>query len=1820
MGRIVFIDAEITLDEKIADVAAFESDLLEYHGANLNSFKQFCKNYDFYVGHNIVDHDMKYLGKHLPFYSTIVDTLYVSPLLFPKKPYHSLTKDEKLVDGELNNPLNDCKKCLKLFYDEINAFKKLDSSLKSIYTTLLSSDIHFYGFFKYVKGNKTVFIKKEITTRFKNQICDNADLSDFINNHPIELAYALAIITVDDSLNGKQSLTPAWVLRQYPYVETIIAKLKGTSCDNCDYCKSKLDARKRLKDFFGFDSFRLFNGEPLQENAVNAALKKKSLIAIFPTGGGKSLTFQLPALINGETEKALTIVISPLQSLMKDQVDKLEEKGITDAVYINGLLDPITRKEHLERIENGIASILYIAPESLRSRTIEKIISGRTIARFVIDEAHCFSTWGQDFRPDYQYIGTFIEKIKSLKNTSYIPVSCFTATAKQKVISDIVDYFRQINNISLDIYSTDSTRDNLRYKVIKEDNDQEKYLELRNLILDKNVPTIVFCSSVHDTRKIAEKLNKDGIIALPYNGQMDSEEKKNNQDKFVNNECQVMVATNAFGMGVDKDNVGLVIHYDISSSLENYVQESGRAGRDINLTADCYILYNEEDLNNHFMLLNRSKLTLDDIQRVLSAIKSLSKNRSTIVCSALELAREAGWDESIQDIETRVRAAINVLENTGYIRRGLNVPRVFANSIQAKTFTEADEKLVKSSLFEGKEYELAKRILNCLISERSIAKAGNGDAESRVDYIADMLGVLKEDVVHIINLMKQANVLSDDSDMSANFVKGYSDSYYLTVLRRFLSIERMMIDMLPFNVERSILNLKELNEIISDKEKRCNIKDIKSIYLYWIINEFVEKKNSSTDNIEFVPLMNKENIIEEFEKRSELSSFIVEYLISKKKEDTIEFSIVELLRAFNSRLTLLKVDVNLKDVEKALLYLSKIKLLSLEGGFLVFYNGMQIEKLVSNNVRYKNEDYKQLKEYYNLKVQQIHIVGEYANMMLKDYNEALTFVHDYFNLQYEGFIKKYFIGGKYGQIQKNITPEKYDKLFGNLSNIQKDVIDDDKNQYIEVIAGPGSGKTRLLVHKLASLLYLEDVKPEQLLMLTFSRAAATEFKSRLIELVGNAAYFVEIKTFHSYCFDILGRIGKEEEFDDVIPSAIELIKSGDAESLKIHKSVLVIDEAQDMSNNDFELIKTLISQNEDMRVIIVGDDDQNIYEFRDSNSKYLKEFENLYNAKKYEMLHNYRSVNRIVQFINGFEKTIKQRYKDNELYSVRNDLGKVEIIEHASANMEEAILNHIKKNNEKDKHIAILTLTNEDAYRMLGTLLINNYNATLIQSNDSYNLYNLRELRALINLIDQNSEPVISKEIFDESLEKVKNVFKKSTIIPIIEKMVLTYEKNNNIYYKSDFIEYICESKLEDFEDFESKKIIISTIHMSKGHEFDTVYLMLNNLRLVSDEEKRRLYVGASRAKNNLYIHINRDSLKYYSEKESLKKYVSYYFDEKEYNEPGEMYVSTSHRSVKLSDFSYRTYTMDRLYSGSSLIYRDFSLYTTEKTEHRVARFSDAFKDKISTLLDKGYEIIDTKVEQLVYWKPKDEPDKEECLIPIMLIHLKRNEAVQPTVKIENTQNDDYESNEIEEPEQVFKEEANDGASKETDFVDTLDKKQKSLVIELKKYRMNKANEENIPIAYVFSNKTLYSIIEKLPISKKEFSYVDGIGAKKTDRYGNDIAEICKIFVDKNPSYKTWSPDSNDKFATNEKISESHNASNLPEKDSLFNELKKFRSIVAKVTNVPHYSIFLNNELQAIVDAVPHSIDELKAIDGLRKSTIEIYGSKIINICMKYKK
>lgn len=1588
MASIVFVDSEVSLNNnKAQDFGAISDSGEKFHSAEEPAFAQFVSNYDFLCGHNLIEHDLKYIGKIIEGQAhDYIDTLYVSPLLFPQKPYHNLLKDDKIQSEELNNPLNDSIKVKQLFDDEVDAFQNLPNKLKWIYCALLYKFPKFTGFFKYLNFRPYSLKDYNIREAFAGKICENADIEMLMDTYPVELAYALAIIYCED----KYSITPAWVLKNFPNVENVIRLLTNVPCEEgCKYCADKLNSHKQLKRFFGYEDFRKFEGEDLQKNAVEAAIRGESLLAIFPTGGGKSLTFQLPALISGDVMKGLTVVISPLQSLMKDQVDNLNERGIVDAVTINGLLNPIERAEAIERVDSGLASLLYISPESLRSRSIERILTRRNIARFVIDEAHCFSSWGQDFRVDYLYIGKFIKQLQENKKLSQpIPVSCFTATAKQKVVSDIRDYFSRELGLKLKLYTTNATRDNLRYVVLYAESEKDKEDKLKQIIEAHNCPTIVYVSRTKRTYQLAEMLCSCGFNARPFNGKMDTSEKIANQESFMSNETSIIVATNAFGMGVDKSDVGLVVHYDISDSLENYVQEAGRAGRNENLDAQCYVLYNNSDLDKHFILLNQTKLGINEIQQVWKAIKEKTKNRKKVCSSALEIARQAGLDDSISEVETRVKTAISALETAGYIKRGRNVPRVFASSINVKTMKDAVELIDSSTLFGKEDSELAKRIISRLISSRSTAKAGSNDPETHIDVLSDILGVDKEKIINNINLMKQIGLLEDYEDMTAIITDNDTENRSNLILDRAIKLEKFIFSCVP--EEGSGFNLKELNDnAVKAGIPLPSVKNIKTIIYYWIITGMVANTGCvSQNNTEIRPQVSKDRTIKTIERRHDICRFIIDELYKRTKRGVdssegkklIQYSLVELYKLYKDRLSqnVCDTEITLKDIQNALLYLSKIGALILEGGFLVTYNSMEIERLeLDNKIQYKKEDYKDFSKFYQHRIQQIHIVGEYANLMVHNYQAALTFVSDYFCMDYDKFINKYF-KGREDEINLGITIEQYNKIFKNLSDKQSDIIKDSSSQYIVVAAGPGSGKTRVLVHKLASLLSLEEVKHEQLLMLTFSRAAATNFAKKLRELVGNAVNFVEIRTFHSYCFDLLGRVGDLQSSKNIVQSAADYINNNEVEIGRITKRVLVLDEAQDINESEFNLIQALINKNEGMRVIAVGDDDQNIYEWRGSDSKYMQELLKEPNSIKYEMVENYRSARNIVDLSNAFVNTIENRLKHNIGIPHKQEDGIVQIIHYDSKSMEQPIAEMIAGDKESGT-MCVLTNTNDEAFRVLGVLNRYNIPAKLIQSMDGFSLTDLLEMRYFIdNLNNICTTPKITQTHWESAKANFKNKFSSSPNFKICMRILQTFESlMDNNKYLIDFDMFVRESKLEDYCDIEKGVVFVSTIHKSKGKQFDTVHMMLDNVECHADKDRRKLYVGMTRAISNLYIHYNNDIFD-----DLYCENVEWLRNENNYDEPCEISLQLSHRDVNLGYFCQCQDCIAKLAPGDYISANEHGVYIKNQGKYMdIIRYSKRFNEVLDRLLDKGYKIVQAQIRFLVYWQGKEE--KEELLIAL---------------------------------------------------------------------------------------------------------------------------------------------------------------------------------------------------------------------------------------------
>lgn len=346
-----------------------------------------------------------------------------------------------------------------------------------------------------------------------------------------------------------------------------------------------MDSKEVLKEYFGYDSFRAG-----QEDIINAILEKKDVLAIMPTGAGKSLCYQVPAMMLS----GITVVISPLISLMQDQVKSLNDVGI-NAAYVNSTLSESEIDGTLNMVLNGIYKIIYIAPERLESAKFCEFSKQADISMVTVDEAHCISQWGQDFRPSYVKIVDYINSLPARP-----VVSAFTATATNEVKTDIECILR-LDNPKVVITGFD--RKNLYYSVEHiSGKNRDRYISnyVKEHIYESG---IIYCATRKNVDTLYETLSSMGISVTRYHAGLSNEERKRNQDDFIYDRSLVVVATNAFGMGIDKSNVRYVIHYNMPQSMENYYQEAGRAGRD-GENSQCVLLFSAQDVIIDRMLLD----------------------------------------------------------------------------------------------------------------------------------------------------------------------------------------------------------------------------------------------------------------------------------------------------------------------------------------------------------------------------------------------------------------------------------------------------------------------------------------------------------------------------------------------------------------------------------------------------------------------------------------------------------------------------------------------------------------------------------------------------------------------------------------------------------------------------------------------------------------------------------------------------------------------------------------------------------------------------------------------------------------------------------------------------------------------------------------------------------------------------------------------------------------------------------------------------------------------------------------------------------------
>jgi len=360
-----------------------------------------------------------------------------------------------------------------------------------------------------------------------------------------------------------------------------------------------------VKRFWGYDALR-----PLQQEAIDASLAGRDSLVVLPTGGGKSLCYQVPAL----ARDGLTIVISPLISLMKDQVDRLVGRGVA-AAFLNSTLDAAIVRDVLRRLSANQLKLLYVAPERFEGDDLRRALAGR-VSLIAVDEAHCISEWGHDFRPSFRTIADGAERIGRPQ------VIALTATATPGVRMDIA---RELRLRAPQVIVQGFDRANLHYAVTRCRNESDKDHALLAALRSHERPAIVYASTRNTVQRLARQLTRWGVHALPYHAGLDDEHRREVQDEFMSGTVDTIVATNAFGMGIDKPNVRLVVHYAMPGTLEAYYQEAGRAGRDSG-AARCILLHAYKDRFTHEWFIKSTYPERAEVERVYDKLSRASRD------------------------------------------------------------------------------------------------------------------------------------------------------------------------------------------------------------------------------------------------------------------------------------------------------------------------------------------------------------------------------------------------------------------------------------------------------------------------------------------------------------------------------------------------------------------------------------------------------------------------------------------------------------------------------------------------------------------------------------------------------------------------------------------------------------------------------------------------------------------------------------------------------------------------------------------------------------------------------------------------------------------------------------------------------------------------------------------------------------------------------------------------------------------------------------------------------------------------------------------
>ena len=862
---------------------------------------------------------------------------------------------------------------------------------------------------------------------------------------------------------------------------------------------------------------------------------------------------------------------------------------------------------------------------------------------------------------------------------------------------------------------------------------------------------IVYCTTKRSTEETAQALAERGLVARHFHSGISPERKREIQRGFHAGDIDVVVATNAFGMGIDKPNVRAVVHAEIPGSLESYLQEAGRAGRD-GRSAQCLLLFEPGDPEQQFSLTARSRLERRDIQAVLRALRRLDQRRrrhhgdteDAVVATSGEILLEDDAGDFARDSVTdddRVRTAIAWLEEAGLARRDENFTSVFPSSLRVPDVATARARIER----EGDRRAIRPDVRERMLRVVRVLAAADPDTGVSTDELMHECGCRPAQLRKVFSTLEELGIASNDVRITA-YVHAGVEHASSRRLQRVRELEEALVaelreaapdqeidtwervalrplaqrlrdkgidDPLPERLVRLLRSLSADGRDEPDAKRSLEIRarDMETVGVR------LRRDWAAVDRIASL--------------RREGAARLLEHLVGKVPDGTrgvdllVETTYGALEQAIKDDLALASKlhDQNTQAlVDRALLWMHEQEVVTLNRGLTVFRTAMTL-RVTRERRSFTVADFEPLQAHYAEQTAQIHVVAEYARLGLADIRLAHRLANDYFRLARSEFVGKWF-KDKERTLRRDTLPDHYDRIVTKLGNRTQEriVADDRERTNVLVLAGPGSGKTRVLVHRIAYLVRVRRENPRSILALTYNRHAAVEARRRLEELIGSDARGVHTMTCHALAMRILGVSFAEaaanpgdETFADILRDATELLRSDESAASVTREQVLgglhwiLVDEYQDIGRPEYELIaalagRTLAEDDARLNLFAVGDDDQNIYAWKGASVRFIRRFAQDYRAREEYLVENYRSSAHIIDAANRCIEPAAERLKRAHRLRIdarrraeppggnwarRDDLanGKVQVLQVAGGQLAQAVaaVEELKRLSELDR-------------------------------------------------------------------------------------------------------------------------------------------------------------------------------------------------------------------------------------------------------------------------------------------------------------------------------------------------------------------------------------------------------------------------------------------------------------------------------------------------------------------------------------------------------